>query len=61
MNSHCGITGSTYRPVERETYVRRMEPDSDPFAAARGVFSCLIYGMALALGVLVGVWMGVKL
>lgn len=61
MNGHCGITGSTYRPVERATYVRRMEVDSDPLAAARGIFACILVGAFVVAGAVVGAVMGVKL
>lgn len=61
MNGHCGITGSTYRPVERSTYVKRMEPESDPFGAARWLLICLLTELFISLGVIVGAAMGVKL
>jgi hypothetical protein len=62
MNGHCGITGSTYRPVERATYVRRMEPEPiDPLAAARGIFACILVSAFIFAGAVVGAVMGVKL
>ena len=61
MNGHCGITGSTYRPVERETYVRRMETNSDPLAAARSVFACILVGAFIFAGAVIGAVMGVRL
>jgi hypothetical protein len=59
MNGHCGITGSTYRPIERATYVRRMEAEPiDPLAAARWLVLSITFNFAVVLGIVAGIAFG---
>ena len=63
MNGHCGITGSTYRPVEAGYPLLLVDTPErgDRLGAARALVLCLMAEVAIVLGILAGWAMGVKL